>query len=108
MFSTLDIRVTVMSTVSVDCRRLTQNLVSAPASITAGMVTIYCLQPQKHTHTADTSLGLIEEETLTSYYTNKTTNSTEKLTVLPLLNPHTSSSRGHTVSMSAAEFQDDP
>lgn len=46
VFSSLDIKVTVMTTVSLGCRRLAQNLVSAPASITAGMATRYCLQTQ--------------------------------------------------------------
>lgn len=44
-------RVMFMVTVSLGCRRLAQNLVLVPASMTAGMATMYCLQPQIHTHT---------------------------------------------------------
>lgn len=45
-----EIRVMFMVRVSLGCRRLAQNLVLAPASMTAGMATMYCLQPQIHTH----------------------------------------------------------
>ena len=54
----LDTRVTVMTRVSLGCSRLTQNLVLAPASRTAGMATMYCLQSGTYTHTVDISLDL--------------------------------------------------
>lgn len=54
----VDFRVTFTTTGSVSSRTLTQNLVSAPDSRTAGTATRYCLQTQRYTHTAVTSMDV--------------------------------------------------
>lgn len=51
----LNMRVAVMVKVSLGCRRLAHSLFSAPASMTAGMVTMNCLQPRKQ-HKCDAYL----------------------------------------------------
>lgn len=48
VFFSRDIKVTVMTRVPLGCRRVAQNLASAPASITAGMATRYWLHTASH------------------------------------------------------------
>lgn len=56
VFLLLKTRVAVMAKVSLGCKRLAHSLFSDPASMTAGMATMKCLQPQKHTSMAVISL----------------------------------------------------
>lgn len=62
---TVDFRVTFITTGSVSSSTLTQNLVSAPDSRTAGTATRYCLQTQRCTHSSDL-YGCEKEKNLNS------------------------------------------